>query len=307
MAVEELHRHPDAVARRAPTCSTWSRPNNPADERLVALAEVRDVTPLRDADGKVVAFPAAERVLAACLESIRRVQAQRTGQQRLDNNRVFLHVWPTDRGAAVRSRRVRADEHAADAGHRAGRDHRAGPAAARTDGSLRDVALRFAYQAGAGVTVTVTDPPTEPLAPLDEYTQKVQRAGARGTAYPYEIVPMLTGPNGSFTEYDFDADGKFGPVERPPGQNTAGVVAGVVTTPTPRYPEGITRVALFGDPTKALGTVAVRGVRDRGGRHRSGRGARCAGGVVHAVVRREDLDGQRHREHGRRGARRCAG
>ena len=34
-----------------------------------------------------------------------------------------------DRGAAVRPRRVRADEHAADAGHRPGRDHRAGPAA----------------------------------------------------------------------------------------------------------------------------------------------------------------------------------
>src|SRR6478609_8452751 len=48
-------------------------PNNPADERLAALAEVRDVTPLRDADGKVVAFPSAERVLAACLDSIRRV------------------------------------------------------------------------------------------------------------------------------------------------------------------------------------------------------------------------------------------
>ena len=69
-------------------------PDNPADERLVALAEVRDVTPLRDADGRVVAFPAAERVLAACLESIRRVQAQRSSRQRLDNNRVFLHVWP---------------------------------------------------------------------------------------------------------------------------------------------------------------------------------------------------------------------
>ena len=31
----------------------------------------------------------------------------------------------------------------------------------------------------------------------------------------------------------------------------------MVTTPTGRYPEGMTRVALFGDPTKALGTVAV--------------------------------------------------
>src|SRR5450755_841810 len=63
-------------------------PNNPADERLVALAEVRDVAPMRDADGRVVAFPAAERVLASCLESIRRVQATRSGKQRLDNNRV---------------------------------------------------------------------------------------------------------------------------------------------------------------------------------------------------------------------------
>ena len=46
------------------------------------------------------------------------------------------------------------------------------------------------------------------------------------------------------------------PVDRPPGQNKAGIVAGVVTTPTERYPEGMTRVALFGDPTKALGSVA---------------------------------------------------
>ena len=46
------------------------------------------------------------------------------------------------------------------------------------------------------------------------------------------------------------------PVDRPPGKNTAGIVAGLVTTPTDRYPEGMTRVALFGDPTKALGSVS---------------------------------------------------
>ena len=82
-------------------------PNNPADERLVALAEVRDITPLRDAAGQVVAFPAAERVLAACLESIRRVQAER-GKQRLDNNRVVPARVAADRTAAVRSARLRA-------------------------------------------------------------------------------------------------------------------------------------------------------------------------------------------------------
>jgi acetyl/propionyl-CoA carboxylase alpha subunit/acetyl-CoA carboxylase carboxyltransferase component len=231
-------------------------PNNPADERLVALAEVRDVTALRDGDGKVVAFPSAERVLAACLESIRRVQAQRSGRQRLDDNRVFLHVWPPIEvplsdlaGFAQMSTPLTLGTGLAEIMVLA--------RLRQDDGSLKDVALRFAYQAGAGVTVTVSDPPTDALAPLDEYTQKVQRSGARGTAYPYEIVPLLTGTNGTFTEYDFDASGAFGPVDRPRGQNKAGVVAGLVVTPTAKYREGITRVALFGDPTKALGTVAV--------------------------------------------------
>ena len=37
---------------------------NPSDERLVALAEVRDLTPVRDAAGRLTALPEPERVLA---------------------------------------------------------------------------------------------------------------------------------------------------------------------------------------------------------------------------------------------------
>ena len=33
------------------------------------------------------------------------------------------------------------------------------------------------------------------------------------------------------------------------------MVVGVVTTPTERYPEGMTRVALLGDPTRAMGSI----------------------------------------------------
>ena len=40
------------------------------------------------------------------------------------------------------------------------------------------------------------------------------------------------------------------------GLNKAGIVVGVVTTPTDLHPDGITRVSLSGDPTKALGAVA---------------------------------------------------
>src|SRR4029079_3296252 len=99
-------------------------------------------------------------------------------------------------------------------------------------------------------------PSTEPVAPLDEYAQKVQRSRARGTVYPYEIIPMLTGGGGTFTEHDLDESGRLVPVDRPRGHNRAGIVAGVVSTPSVRYPEGMVRVVLFGDPTKSLGSVA---------------------------------------------------
>jgi acetyl-CoA carboxylase carboxyltransferase component len=68
--------------------------------------------------------------------------------------------------------------------------------------------------------------------------------------------PDRGGPIGTFTEYDLGPDGAPVVVERPPGQNTANIVLGTVTTPTRRYPEGVTRVVLIGDPTKALGALA---------------------------------------------------
>ena len=46
------------------------------------------------------------------------------------------------------------------------------------------------------------------------------------------------------------------PVDRPAGSNTANLVLGVVSTPTKRYPEGLRRVVLLGDPTRALGALA---------------------------------------------------
>ena len=50
--------------------------------------------------------------------------------------------------------------------------------------------------------------------------------------------------------------GTLVPVDRPYGLNKAGILAAVVTTPTPLHPEGVKRVVLCGDPTKSLGSVA---------------------------------------------------
>jgi len=102
------------------------------------------------------------------------------------------------------------------------------------------------------------------MQPLDDYTRKLIQTRRRGLVYPYELVPMLAGAGGTFVEHDLDDSdgglapdrgGKLVPVDRPPGQNKAGVVIGVVSTPTERYPEGLTRVAVLGDPTKAMGSI----------------------------------------------------
>ena len=58
--------------------------------------------------------------------------------------------------------------------------------------------------------LSVGEPPTEPIEPLDDYRQKVLRARSRGTVYPYELTGMLAGPFGSFTEYDLDEHGAAG-------------------------------------------------------------------------------------------------
>jgi len=229
---------------------------NPADERLIAMAQVRDLTPLRDSDGRLITLPAAEGALAACLAAIRSHQAERSAKSRLDTNRVLIYCWPPSDLSLDELR---------------GMVHRAAPSTAGAGirevmfvgqqrnpdtGELKPAALRIAAKPGAGLLIDIIDPPTEPITPLDDYAQRVLRASRRGTTYPYEITGMLAGPHGSFVEYDFDEHGELVPVDRPPGQNTAAMVVGVVTTPTERYPEGVKRVVLLGDPTKALGALS---------------------------------------------------
>ncbi|MCV2489275.1 ATP-grasp domain-containing protein [Geodermatophilus sp. YIM 151500] len=228
---------------------------NPNDERFIAMAEVRDLTPVRDETGEVVGFPTVERQLTSCLDGLRRAQSLRRSRRPLEHNRIHLYAWPSIEVPLAEVAEFARTAAPLTLG--AGLDQIVLLARLQEEGGPpRNVALRFSYRPGTGVRMQVTDRPTEPLRPLDEYTEKVLSSRARGAPYPYELAPLLAGPDGSFVEHDLDADGRLVPVERPPGKNRAGIVVGLVTTPTPRYPEGMTRVALFGDPTKALGTVA---------------------------------------------------
>jgi acetyl-CoA carboxylase carboxyltransferase component/biotin carboxyl carrier protein len=234
----------------------------PDDRRLLALSDVRELTVLRDEQGRIRALPQLEQVLDSCLDALRSARAAGRDDARLEWNRVLLYVWPVvdvpldELDAVVRVLAPRSEglglEQVGVQFRHVG------------DGTTdpQEFLLRLSRPPGAGLTVQVTEPPTQPLRELDAYAQKVIRARRRGAVYPYELVPMLQrnpdrgGPLGRFTEYDLGPDGAPVVVERPPGGNTANIVLGTVTTATRRYPEGMTRVVLIGDPTKALGALA---------------------------------------------------
>jgi len=230
---------------------------NTADERLLAMAQVRDLTPLKDDEtGRILALPDVENTLEACVAAIRAEQARRPVKKRLDTNRVLLYVWPPNRLTVDELQSIARRVLPTTFGAGLEEVLLVGRRPDEETGELTDIAVRISADVGSGVRVSVTAPPSEEIRPLDDYGQKVLRARRRGAAYPYELTGMLAGGEGSFTEYDLDADGALVPVDRPRGGNTAGIVVGVVTTPTVRYPEGVTRVVLLGDPTKSLGSLS---------------------------------------------------
>jgi acetyl-CoA carboxylase carboxyltransferase component len=228
---------------------------NPADERLVAMAQVRDLTALREADGRLVSLPAAEDALAACLDAIRNIQVQRPAQKRFDTNRIVIYVWPpselTMDEVDLVARRVLPSTAGAGLEEVLFLGRQRNP----ETGELSDLAVTISSDVGSGVHLSVDPPSAEPVQPLDDYRQKVLRAARRDTVYPYELTRMLAG-EGWFAEHDLDGTGALVPVDRPRGRNTAAIVAGVVSTPTELVPEGVERVVLLGDPTKALGALS---------------------------------------------------
>ena len=212
--------------------------DNPSDERLIAVAEVRDLTPIRDESGRAVALPEVESVLVGCLDAIRRAREDRPALRRLEWNRVMLYMWPVidlplDEVYDIARRLTPLTEGLGlEQVVVSGR-------LAQPDGSEPvETVMRLGFEAGRGLNVRLTPQPDTPMQPLDDYTRKLIQTRRRGLVYPYELVPLLAGDGGSFVEHDLDDEGRLVPVDRPPGQNRAGVVVGVVSTPTAALPGG---------------------------------------------------------------------
>ncbi|GIE94506.1 ATP-binding protein [Paractinoplanes rishiriensis] len=225
---------------------------NPSDDRLVAFAQVRDLSELREHDGRLVALPTAEYTVATCLDSIRRAQSRRPSDKRFNTNRIVIYVWPAV--AITRSEMEMIARRMAPTTAGAGLEEILFIARQRdaATGALTKIAVRISFDTTGGTELTIGAPSTDPVEPLDGYRQKVLRASSRNTVYPYELTGML----GDFAEYDLDDNHVLVPVDRPKGRNTAALVAGVISTPTARHPQGLRRVVLLGDPTKSLGALS---------------------------------------------------
>jgi acetyl/propionyl-CoA carboxylase alpha subunit/acetyl-CoA carboxylase carboxyltransferase component len=225
---------------------------NPSDDRLVAFAQVRDLTELRETDGRLVALPTAEDTIATCLDSIRRAQSRRPSKKRVNTNRIVIYVWPPSQITRAELETLAARVLPTTAGAGLEEILFIGRQRDRQTGELVKTEVRVSFHATGGAELTIGEPSDEPVEPLDDYRQKVLRASSRNTVYPYELTGLL----GDFVEHDLDAAHALVPVDRPKGRNTAAIVAGVVTTPTRLHPQGVTRVVLLGDPTKSLGALS---------------------------------------------------
>ena len=164
---------------------------NPADRRLVALAQVRQLAVVRDEEGRVIGLPHAERAVENCLEAIRRVRASRgAAGSKLDTNHVWVQVWPI----------VEADVEQLTALQ--------GKITPLTDGAGIEEVLAQGRVIGpdgstrrsrSGSTPGPAPASRRPsrlrrpnaLKPLDEYAGKVVRARRRGLVYPYELAGVL--------------------------------------------------------------------------------------------------------------------
>jgi len=242
---------------------------NARDERVFVFAELRDVPDDLEADDAGERLWEFERAYFEGIRIIRQVQAGTALRRRFHWNRLTFHVRPV---LNLGARDVARIAHKLEAPARgAGLQKVVVRAQVRDDRSpagLRPVELVISTPGSHRLDVQLRTPSPLPLRAMTPYAMAVVRSRRMGATYPYEIIRMLEGRvaadrlphpdmiEGSFVELDLDEQGALVPAERPRGGNSAGVVVGLVSHVTERHPEGMERVWIASDPTRAMGALA---------------------------------------------------
>lgn len=251
--------------------------DEPEDERIFVLADMRSRSPDdgREADLHVAAF---EHVFYEATRALRGLLALHDPKRRLQWNRIAIFVRPEIfLGEGLPQRLAR---NLAPATRNLGLEKvvvrikvldRAAPAQ-----PAQVVEVVVSDVTGMNMTMRTRAPRSDALQAHSAYERRVVEARRRRLVYPYEILRMLTGsdsaaselapelrlPHGDFCEHDLDPNA---PADAPRavsvagrnfGENQAGVVFGLISTPTDKVPEGMERVIVLSDPTRGMGSLA---------------------------------------------------
>ena len=249
-----------------------------SDERVFVLADARSRSPDDDRDA-ALHIPAFEHAFYEATRALRSILRARDPKRRLHWNRVALFVSPAillDPEIAQRLARRLAP---------ATRNLGLEKVVVRIQALNRDAleqppeAIEFVISdiTGSNMEIRTRAPHVAPLEPRSDYERRIVEARRRRLIYPYEIIRMLTGmgkgraptgvgpaaelPVGTFEEFDLDAESQepraVSVAGRPYGRNAAGVVLGIMTTPTTKVPEGMRRILVLSDPTLGMGSLAA--------------------------------------------------
>ena len=277
---------------------------NAKDERLFALAEVRDLTPVRDEDGRIVALPELERILVEVLETIRALPGSPRAQQAAAvEPHPALRV--AGRGAHPRGDQRGHAAHGADQPRPRDRARAGGraPARIRRHGARAGDALLHPRRRGRRRRGRRSVDRAAAAA-------RRERAADRRRAAPRRPAPRRDRPaarararhrrsSGGHVRRARPRRRRRPGARRPPGRRrTRRASSSARSATSPRA----TRRGCARDPARRPDASARLARRARvptdHRRPRHGRGARRAAGVVRALRRGQDRDGQRDREHG---------
>ncbi|MGA8046790.1 MAG: carboxyl transferase domain-containing protein [Dermatophilaceae bacterium] len=246
--------------------------DNPKDHRLFALAEARDLIRVTNPTTGAVDYPGLGRTGLRALAAMRDALAAYPPRQRPAANRIIIWVrplWDIPR-TELPALAAQYEPLARNAGLEKLVLHISVPST-HADGHTTVVSkvIHVEGMGRSGMVIRVTDPGANAIRPLTRYAQKLLTAARFGSPYPYETIRMLTPgekgtsvfPRGEFTELELveaahSADDRLEPVVRPPAENTAHLVVGLLTSYTDVVPEGMVRVAILSDPTQGLGNLA---------------------------------------------------
>ena len=260
----ELARYQRFTLRReaAPKGVVLLRATAERDERLLAFAAVETFDPVQD--GEVLRVPAFERAFLDAAQAMRDSLRAANGNPPA-MNRIALFIRPPVRlGRAqwpVLAQRL------APASQDLGLETVSllGHFTAVDGGTAQERMIEWRDVMGGGPRIDFAAQRDRPVPIRSLYEQKVLTARKRGLFHPYELVSWLLqlpdaegGKRAHFEELDLDAprSDRLAPVrDRPWGTNQAGVVVGLITNVSRRFPEGVTRVLIIGDATKEMGSL----------------------------------------------------